>query len=239
MADKTISALPAATTPLAGTEVLPVVQGGDTEQVSVANLTAGRDVSVKKLNATDNVVIGTADKGITTGSDIPLGFGVNNSVTAMTIDTSNNVLINTTTQRGLFTVESASGNCRAVNVLVGTSIMDQFYFQGAPTGNISTNGVSASYNTTSDARLKHDITDAPEASVLIDQMRVRAFKWNMDNSKQRYGFIAQELLGVAPEAVYVPEDADQMMSVDYAKLVPMLVKEIQSLRTRVAQLEGK
>lgn len=45
MADKKISALPAASTPLAGTEVLPIVQSGATDQVSVANLTAGRDVS--------------------------------------------------------------------------------------------------------------------------------------------------------------------------------------------------
>ena len=45
MADTKISALPAATTPLAGTEVLPIVQGGITEQVSVANLTAGRAVT--------------------------------------------------------------------------------------------------------------------------------------------------------------------------------------------------
>jgi len=29
-----------------------------------------------------------------------------------------------------------------------------------------------------------------------------------------------------------------MMGVDYSKLVPMLIKEIQSLRNRVAQLEG-
>jgi len=29
-----------------------------------------------------------------------------------------------------------------------------------------------------------------------------------------------------------------MMAVDYSKLVPMLVKEIQSLRVRVAQLES-
>lgn len=42
MADKKISALAAATTPLAGTEVLPVVQGGSTVQVSIGNVTAGR-----------------------------------------------------------------------------------------------------------------------------------------------------------------------------------------------------
>lgn len=46
MADTKISALTAATTPLAGTEVLPIVQSGVTKQVSVANLTAGRAVSM-------------------------------------------------------------------------------------------------------------------------------------------------------------------------------------------------
>ena len=42
MADTKISALPASTVPLAGTEVLPIVQSSTTKQVSVANLTAGR-----------------------------------------------------------------------------------------------------------------------------------------------------------------------------------------------------
>ena len=64
MADKKISALTAATTPLAGTEVLPIVQSGTTKKVSVADLTAGRDTSVAKLTATDNIVIATAGKGI-------------------------------------------------------------------------------------------------------------------------------------------------------------------------------
>jgi hypothetical protein len=44
MADKKISQLTNATTPLAGTEVLPVVQGGNTVKVSVDNLTAGKTV---------------------------------------------------------------------------------------------------------------------------------------------------------------------------------------------------
>jgi hypothetical protein len=46
MANTKISALTSATTPLAGTEVLPVVQSSATTQVSVANLTAGRSVSM-------------------------------------------------------------------------------------------------------------------------------------------------------------------------------------------------
>ena len=58
MPNSKISALPSATTPLAGTETLPIVQGGITEQVSVANLTAARAV--------------TMGSGIITGR---LGFG--------------------------------------------------------------------------------------------------------------------------------------------------------------------
>jgi hypothetical protein len=47
MADVKISGLPASTTPLAGTEVLPIVQSGVTKQVSVANLTAGRAIAAE------------------------------------------------------------------------------------------------------------------------------------------------------------------------------------------------
>jgi hypothetical protein len=45
MADTKISALTGATTPVAGTEVLPIVQSGTTVNVSIANLTAGRNVT--------------------------------------------------------------------------------------------------------------------------------------------------------------------------------------------------
>ena len=54
MADKKISALTGATTPLAGTEVLPIVQGGSTVKVSIADVTAGRAVSAAQLDV-DNV----------------------------------------------------------------------------------------------------------------------------------------------------------------------------------------
>jgi hypothetical protein len=50
MADLKISALTAATTPLAGTEVLPIVQGGVTTKVAVSDLTAGRAVTAASVN---------------------------------------------------------------------------------------------------------------------------------------------------------------------------------------------
>jgi len=52
MADKKISQLTSATTPLAGTEVLPIVQSSTTVQVSAANVTAGRAVSGASFDVT-------------------------------------------------------------------------------------------------------------------------------------------------------------------------------------------
>ena len=62
MADKKISALTASTTPLAGTEVLPIVQSGSTVKVAVSNLTAGRDVSMKRGTSTDGFYVSGVGK---------------------------------------------------------------------------------------------------------------------------------------------------------------------------------
>ena len=72
MSDSKISALTSATTPLSGTEVLPIVQGGATKQVSVANLTAGRAVSAASLTmSTGSLVPSTAGQGINFTANTP------------------------------------------------------------------------------------------------------------------------------------------------------------------------
>jgi hypothetical protein len=116
------------------------------------------------------------------------------------------------------------------------SILD-FRKQGTGVGSISVTGSATAYNTSSDQRLKENIADADDAGSKIDSIQVRKFDWKADGSHQDYGMVAQELQTVAPEAVSALEDPNEMMGVDYSKLVPMLIKEIQSLRQRVAQLE--
>jgi len=77
MADVKISGLPASTTPLAGTEVLPIVQGGQTRQVSVANLTTGRAVSATDLTLTGVATVPAGTVGapsITTTGDTNTGI---------------------------------------------------------------------------------------------------------------------------------------------------------------------
>ena len=114
----------------------------------------------------------------------------------------------------------------------------QFVNGNGIAGSISVYATSVTYNTSSDQRLKENIADADDAGSKVDAIQVRKFDWIADGSHQDYGMVAQELIEVAPEAVSAPEDPEDMMGVDYSKLVPMLVKEIQSLRARVAQLES-
>ncbi len=109
---------------------------------------------------------------------------------------------------------------------------------GVERGKISISGSTTTYATTSDARAKENIVDAPSASDDIDAIQVRSFDWKADGSHQKYGMVAQELLSIAPDAVAQGDSEEDMMGVDYSRLVPMLIKEIQSLRARVAQLES-
>jgi len=71
MADKKISALTAATTPLVGTEVLPIVQSGSTVKVAVSDLTAGRAISATSAtlsNLTSGRVTYATTSGLLTDS---------------------------------------------------------------------------------------------------------------------------------------------------------------------------
>jgi len=188
-----------------------------------------------------------------TGSDSPGYLAYNNSSNFLAIatngserariDSSGNLMVGTTSASSSITNGFTVTGPAAVTALgighvagsgSGTNFV-VFNYNGSAIGSITQSGTTAVlYNTTSDQRLKENIQNADSASSLIDSLKVRQYDWKSDKSHQRYGFIAQELVTVAPEAVHQPVDPDDMMAVDYSKLVPMLVKEIQSLRKRLA-----
>ena len=65
MADLKISQLTGASTPLTGTETLPLVQSGSTKKVAVSDLTTGRSVSMSAVTATATGLVGNvAQQGI-------------------------------------------------------------------------------------------------------------------------------------------------------------------------------
>jgi hypothetical protein len=165
--------------------------------------------------------------------------GTDTATERMRIDASGNLLVGTTAAVGKFSIEATpTGTARSVDYSATGGTVDYYIVDDVNVGSISVTTTATAYNTSSDARLKENIADAESASELIDAIQVRSFDWKADGSHQDYGMIAQELQAVAPEAVSGDADSEEMMGVDYSKLVPMLIKEIQSLRNRVAQLEG-
>ena len=162
----------------------------------------------------------------------------------MRLDSSGNLLVGTTSGSTKLTVQgTGTGDIQTVlsGSTANTNVGMIVFRDGASDycGQITSNGATntVSYVSASDQRLKENIEDADDAGSKIDAIQVRQYDWKKSNIHQDYGVIAQELAEVAPEAVHQPEDLEEMMGVDYSKLVPMLIKEIQSLRNRVAQLE--
>ena len=105
MADLKISQLPTATTPLVGSEVLPIVQSGTTKQVSIDNLTAGKAVSASTVTAT--TVTGTTVNGTTFDTNVAAA-GVTLAGTTLAADGTDTNIDVTITPKGTGVVTTAA-----------------------------------------------------------------------------------------------------------------------------------
>ena len=222
---------------------LHVVAGAEGEVAQFTGSIENRGLSIFIETATDASAL-TRFNAQSGGSAGQIAFDTDFNE-RMRIDSSGNVLMGTADSNafnGGFTFKT--GAVPYINVGHASSVAGGNYYaafrHGTNTiGTITQNGTTGiNYNTSSDERLKENITDSADAGSKVDAIQIRQFDWKADGSHQDYGVIAQELATVAPEAVHQPEDSEDMMGVDYSKLVPMLIKEVQSLRSRVAELEN-
>jgi hypothetical protein len=119
MANTKISALTSATTPLAGTEVLPIVQSGVTVKVPVSDLTAGRAVAMLTANIGD----ASSQNGV---FDAVVG-----SASATTGDNTGLVIVSNSTGKGWIGFNNANNASIPGQVTYNhnTNVMD-FYSSG-------------------------------------------------------------------------------------------------------------
>jgi len=85
--------------------------------------------------------------------------------------------------------------------------------------------------------IKHDIEDMPEVGEKLDGLRPVTFVYDADpEEKKRYGLIYEDTMDVMPE---ICTGDESRKAISYVEMIPMLLKEIQSLRARVKQLEER
>jgi hypothetical protein len=123
----------------------------------------------------------------------------------------------------------------------------QFRRQNSTVGSISVDTNSTTYNTTSDRRLKKDIETITDGTDKLMAMNPVTHGWKADPEAEAvHGFIAQEMMDIVPEAVSGDPEGEDMMSMDYGRITPVIVaalqeanKKIMELENRINELEGK
>ena len=173
------------------------------------------------------------------------------------IDGDGNVLVGRTTAGGFSanSVQISQGGSGSVfdvtsgvpifvNRRTTTGEFISFNYNEGTVGTISTNGTSTAYNTSSDYRLKENVTATWDATTRLKQLNPVRFNFISDADTTVDGFLAHEVQSVVPEAVTgthneVDDDGNPVyQGIDQSKLVPLLVKTIQELEARIVALEN-
>jgi len=138
---------------------------------------------------------------------------------------------------GTHQFRNAAGTLYATINSTGLNVTGTGVFSGSVT--------ASSYITSSDVRLKEQIELLPDAGAMIDALEPKQWRWKADGSVG-YGFIAQELVKVIPDAVVVGDDDPDKSSGDEGfrqwarddtKLIALMIVELKALRSRVKALE--
>ena len=149
MANQKISELPAASTPLAGTEVLPIVQGGVTVKVSAADVTAGRAVSASSLTLSTALAVTSGGTGQTTYTDgqLLIGNTTGNTLTKATLTAGSGVTIT----NGSGSVTIAATGSGTVTSVGGTGTVNGITLTGTVTtsGSLTLGGTLSGVSLTS------------------------------------------------------------------------------------------
>ncbi|OAI38552.1 hypothetical protein AYO38_09500 [bacterium SCGC AG-212-C10] len=99
--------------------------------------------------------------------------------------------------------------------------------------------VAGSFVNGSDIRMKHDVAAITEGLDAVLALRPVSFVYNEGDDRTQLGLIAQEVQPIVPEVVSVGEDEAQTLGIDYAKLVPVLIKAIQEQQAEIDALKAQ
>jgi hypothetical protein len=203
------------------------------------------NVGIGNTAPASTVHIGTTSLGTYTG--LAIGYAANSDIRVGQSSTNNLIFAwkyNATTSSAYGLIEAFGGNNHILmqsgtngNVGIGMSTLPTQRLH--VTGNILATGTVTGSNAvaTSDIRLKENIRDLERLSDEFDRIRpVRYIR--KSSGKEEIGFIAQELRDEVPEFV-VGDETKEMLAVNYAQMVALLIKEVQELKKEIKELKQK
>lgn len=147
-----------------------------------------------------------------TDTNHPLTFATNNGAEAMRIDTSGNLLVNTTSLNSgkvNIVASGASQPCMIWNDSDATSASQGIVSirrNGSAVGLISTTNAITTYASLSDYRLKENIAPMQNGLNVVQKLKPVTYKWK-STGEESQGFIAHELQAVVPDCVTGEKDA--------------------------------
>jgi adhesin HecA-like repeat protein len=106
------------------------------------------------------------------------------------------------------------------------------------TGNLNVNKgtiKSSGQVTISDYRIKNNIEPLTD-NYTIDSLRPVTY-YNKNLQKNDIGLIAHELQDVYPELVFGEKDGEEIQSINYNGLIPIIIKEIQNLKKEIISVK--
>jgi len=171
----------------------------------------------------------------------------------MRIDSSGNLLVGTTglpssTNKGTalrpVSLDRTIIQMSSASVATGVELI-QLRNPNGQVGFIGTNASSTTYQTTSDYRLKENVTDITDGIARIKLLNPSRFNFIVDADTTVDGFLAHEAQEVVPEAVSGEKDAvdedgnPNYQGIDQSKLVPLLTAALQEAVAKIETLEAK
>ena len=153
-------------------------------------------------------------KAMKNDSDLKLrGVDNNSEITAVTFDMSEggDTTFNSNV-RTTFIVQSGIGsgaNCRQTTASGNHAYFASQYRDnsGNVVGSVQVNTTSTTYNTSSDYRLKDNISYDFDATSRLKQLKPARFNWKKDTDTTVDGFLAHEVSSIVPEAITGAKDA--------------------------------
>jgi len=151
-------------------------------------------------------------------------FAVDNAE-RMRIDASGKVLIGATTSAYGSELVVSGGNDMVNIIASSTAAKTQIIFSN-PNGNVGTirtSGSSTAYNTSSDYRLKENVTPIQGAADIVKAMSPCTYTFKTDSTDWHDGFIAHELQEMHPRVV--SGDKDAMRDEEY-EVTPAVYEDV-------------